>query len=482
MTNNKILNNRYQVQQELGRQTGRRTLLATDLQTQQQVVVKLLLLGKDFEWQDLKLFQREAETLKNLNHPEIPRYLDYFEFDTPDDKGFGLVQTYVEAKSLEQHLQAGRRFSETEVKELAQKILEILSYLHQQQPLVIHRDIKPSNILLTNRSGNSVGQVYLVDFGSVTNIAAQEGGTITVVGTYGYMPPEQFGGRTKPASDLYSLGATLIYLVTGMHPTELPQKDLQIQFRHITNLSREFSDWLEWMTEPSLEKRFASVEIAISNIENPPIRENAIQKLNKKSNKIPKTKIKLIKTCEQIEIILPPKGLGIALVALISCVTPFALGFNLGSFNITSMHPAISGNIFLLLLQGCAIAFLIYLILSSYYKRLHIKIDREKITINHKLFGLKWNFGKPTPISQVSRIDFAQSATDIILTPNLKIIANDFYHFNFNFDAHTNLTDEERKWLVKELSDWLEVPVNTYKYPPEYLQHDGDIDLNKLSR
>jgi serine/threonine protein kinase len=350
---NSILNNRYHVKSELGRQTGRRTLLAIDLQTQQQVVVKVLFLGQDFDWQDLKLFQREAETLKSLNHPEIPQYLDYFEFDTPDDKGFGLVQTYVEAKSLEEHLQSGRRFSEIEVKELAQKILEILSYLHQQQPPVIHRDIKPSNILLTNRSGNSVGQVYLVDFGSVTNIAAQEGGTITVVGTYGYMPPEQFGGRTKPASDLYSLGATLIYLVTGLHPTELPQQDLQIQFRQLTNLSPQFTDWLEWMTEPSLEQRFVSVETAIQSIENPPIRKNAIQTSHQQLSKPLGSRIKLKKSPEKLEIILPPKGFDIGLVTLISCVTPFALGLNFFNGVFFNFHN--SGNIYLILLRACAI-------------------------------------------------------------------------------------------------------------------------------
>ena len=91
------------------------------------------------------------------------------------------------------------------------------------------------------RSGNSVGQVYLVDFGSVQTVLAAEGGTRTVVGTYGYMPPEQFGGRTVPASDLYSLGATLIYLVTGTHPADLPQKDFRIQFEHLTKLSPSFT-------------------------------------------------------------------------------------------------------------------------------------------------------------------------------------------------------------------------------------------------
>ena len=101
--------------------------------------------------------------------------------------------------------------SEAEIKQIATSILEILIYLHGLNPPVIHRDIKPSNILLGDRSGNSVGQIYLIDFGSVQTDAAKEGGTMTVVRTYGYIPPEQFGSCTVPASDLHSLGATLIY-------------------------------------------------------------------------------------------------------------------------------------------------------------------------------------------------------------------------------------------------------------------------------
>ena len=194
-----ILGDRYEVQQQLSKKAGRQTLLVRDLETQKLAVIKLLTFDSDFEWDDLKLFEREAAILKTLSHPAIPQYLDYLELDGKNGKGFAIVQTYIEAKSLEQHLKAGRSFSETEIKEIAKALLEILTYLHGHTPPVIHRDIKPSNILLANRSGHSVGQVYLVDFGSVQTLAGKEGGTVTVVGTYGYMPPEQFGGRAVPA-------------------------------------------------------------------------------------------------------------------------------------------------------------------------------------------------------------------------------------------------------------------------------------------
>lgn len=273
---------RYEIQQRLGKKAGRQTLLARDLETQDLVVIKLLTFSSDFNWDDLKLFEREAETLQSLSHRALPRYLDSFELDTPNGKGFAMVQSYIEAPSLEEHLKAGRTFSESEIKQLAKALLEILTYLHGQKPPLIHRDIKPSNILLTNRSGNSVGQVYLVDFGSVQTLATQEGKTVTVVGTYGYMPPEQFGGRAVPASDLYSLGATLIALATRAHPADLPQKDMGIQFEQATHLSPAFADWLSQMTQPSLDRRFTSAASALQALEQP-LRQSHQLLLNKEN-------------------------------------------------------------------------------------------------------------------------------------------------------------------------------------------------------
>ncbi|WOD36996.1 serine/threonine-protein kinase [Nodosilinea sp. E11] len=257
---NQILQDRYQIRAMLGRKPGRQTFLAHDLQNQLPVVIKLLLFSPDFTWEDLKLFEREAETLKALDHPSIPQNLDFFEVEIEFGKGFALVQSYIEARSLQQWVQDGCRFSEAELTAIAKDLLDILEYLYRLQPPIIHRDIKPSNVLLKNRSGNSPGEVYLIDFGSVQTAA--HGGTVTVVGTYGYMPPEQFGGRSLPASDLYGVGMTLIYLATGQHPADLTQNDLHVEFKHLTSLSESFIDWIEWLTNPSLAKRPESAQDA----------------------------------------------------------------------------------------------------------------------------------------------------------------------------------------------------------------------------
>ncbi|MEL6814177.1 MAG: serine/threonine-protein kinase [Cyanobacteria bacterium J06598_3] len=251
----------YRLVSLLGKQPGRRTFLAVDTRTQANVVVKLLLFGPDFTWEDLKLFEREAETLKSLDHPAIPDYLDSFESDTLLGDGFVLVQTYIEAKSLQAWVAGGRRFDEADLVAIAQSLLNILKYLHSRHPTVVHRDIKPSNILLTDRSGHSPGEIHLIDFGSVQ--LTNHSGTMTVVGTYGYMPPEQFGGRAFPASDLYSLGATLIYMATGQHPAELMQNGLQLEFRDQTTLRGPFAHWIDQLTQPDLSKRIQSTEQAL---------------------------------------------------------------------------------------------------------------------------------------------------------------------------------------------------------------------------
>jgi len=440
-----ILAERYEVHRQLGKQTGRQTLLARDLQTQELVVIKQLFLGSDFEWQDLKLFEREAETLKALSHPAIPRYLDYLEIDEPDSKGFALVQTYVEGKNLEEHLRSGRTFSESEVKELAKSLLEILIYLHQQDPPVIHRDIKPSNILLQSRSGHSVGQVYLVDFGSVQNQAAKFGGTITVVGTYGYMAPEQFGGRSVPASDLYGLGATLIYLVTGLHPTELSQQDLKIQFAdRVTQLNSNLIDWLEWMTEPSLDKRLSSAGEALRTLKNP----RPINKSPMVVQPPPGSDLKLTKKSEFIEIVIPPHGIGFGLIALLSAAVPPSIlllwSGVFSTYNLGINHQfirLISGSFFL---GAVGVMFLF-----AIFRKLRLRIDRQQISYSSHLLGLRWNNSKAAPRPDICQLEIKQIGYKvsqmIIQTDNQK----------YRIGVKQGLSESEIEWLATELSQWL---------------------------
>jgi serine/threonine protein kinase len=186
-----VLHERYQLKQKLGHNAGRQTWLADDIAVFpiQPVVVKLLAFGGEVQWDDLKLFEREAQILKQLDHPRIPKYYDYFHIDERS-LWFGLVQEYIPGSSLREQLNQGKRFTPKQVRKIAVEVLEILEFLHQLNPTVLHRDIKPSNLIWGEDE-----QIYLVDFGAVQDRAAKEGATFTVVGTYGYAPMEQFGGR-----------------------------------------------------------------------------------------------------------------------------------------------------------------------------------------------------------------------------------------------------------------------------------------------
>ncbi len=339
-----IFINRYRLERELSHNAGRKTFLALDFHSQDLVIIKILQFDNLFRWDDLKLFEREAQTLQNIDHPAIPKYLDYFEVEENGIHGFALVQTYIDAPSLETNFKSGCRFSEAELIELATKLLDILTYLHSQIPPVIHRDLKPSNILIANRSAHSVGNIYLVDFGSVQTVASKDNGTITIVGTYGYIPLEQFSGKTTTASDLYSLGMTLIYLTTGVHPAELNQVEGKVQFSN-GELSRQFTKWLEKMTYPYPEKRFESAESA----------KNALNSKDGISGdylhlRPANSKVKVYRDPNKLEIVYPysykPKEKGwlvgcwinsILFIALLSALGPGFIGFALLSLLIKTL-------------------------------------------------------------------------------------------------------------------------------------------------
>lgn len=262
-----VLGERYQLQRQLGKNAGRQTWLAKDIKVSpaKPVIVKLLAFSPQMQWEEFKLFEREAQVLKHLNHPRIPKYQDYFSLDRDMGEGlcwFALVQDYIPGKSLQQLLDEGKHFTQEQVRSIATQVLEILIYLHGLNPSVLHRDIKPSNLMLGKDK-----QVYLVDFGAVADPTVVEGATFTVVGTAGYAPLEQFYGKAVPASDLYALGATLIHLLTGTAPADLPQSNLRIQFQDQVSLQSSFLNWIQCLTEPDLDRRFSSAHQSLEALQ-----------------------------------------------------------------------------------------------------------------------------------------------------------------------------------------------------------------------
>lgn len=254
-----IIEQRYRILYILGKGGIGTTYAAENLQTGERVALKVVSLRRTDDPKVLELFEREARILSQLNHPGIPRYLDYFQVKKRRNSYFYLAQQLVEGKSLAEWVENGWHPQEVEVWHIANQILDILVYLQQFTPPVIHRDIKPQNILR-----RSDGKVFLVDFGAVQDVyhGTLTGGS-TVAGTYGYMAPEQFRGKTVLATDLYGLGATLIFLLTQKSPADLPKRKLKIDFRPQVRVTKRFADWLERMIEPVAEDRFRSAGEAL---------------------------------------------------------------------------------------------------------------------------------------------------------------------------------------------------------------------------
>jgi serine/threonine protein kinase len=262
-----ILGDRYEVEKQLGKKAGRWTLLARDLVTDSAVILKLLFIDDEMHQDDLKLFTREVQTLQTLDHPAMPKYLGYFEIDLAHDgKALALIQSYIEGVSLDQYLSKGRILSEKDTFLLAKAVLKLLVYLHDHDPPIIHRDIKPSNVLLSGRTEDSAAKISLVDFGSVKSFGLSDHTSFTLVGTDGYMPPEQMGRRAVRASDLYGLGMTLLRAITGLEPQDMPRYGLRVEVQELEQLAGcnpAFLDWLQKMSEPELHQRFASAQEAL---------------------------------------------------------------------------------------------------------------------------------------------------------------------------------------------------------------------------
>jgi serine/threonine-protein kinase len=218
-----LLNNRYRVLQTLGSGGFGNTFLAEDthMPSGRRCVIKQLKpVTHDPPTYKLvqERFQREAAVLEELGDGsnQIPKLFAYFS----EAGQFYLVQEYIQGDTLTQKVERAGKLSESEVKNILVSLLPVLDYIHSRR--MIHRDIKPDNVIIRQRDGLPV----LIDFGAVkeamntqVNVPGQSANSIAI-GTPGYMPAEQAGGRPTYASDLYSLGLTAVFLLTGKMPQD----------------------------------------------------------------------------------------------------------------------------------------------------------------------------------------------------------------------------------------------------------------------
>lgn len=225
------LRDRYIIQRLLGQGGFGSTYLAEDTgRFNERVALKELtptLRGTEAVTKAEELFQREAATLYRLQHPQIPRFWEFFR----QGKRLFLVQDFIDGQTyqslLNQRLQQGQRFSEAEILQLLRQLLPVLSYLHRQG--IIHRDISPDNIICRAQDRLPV----LIDLGGVKQVAIDvasqiagshnpSGNVGTRLGKVGYAPDEQMRlGIVAPHSDLYALAVTALVLMTGKKPQQL---------------------------------------------------------------------------------------------------------------------------------------------------------------------------------------------------------------------------------------------------------------------
>jgi serine/threonine-protein kinase len=261
-----LLRDRYHLVKGLGKGGFGATFLAADISLPGNplCVIKQLRPNTNnpqFLSMARELFEREAQTLGKIgNHPQIPRLLDYFE----DRKQFYLVQEFVKGSTLQQEVKKNGILNEAQVKQVLQEILVILKDIHAQK--VIHRDIKPANIIRREIDDKLV----LIDFGvvknQVNNVAAdnsdQTALTAFAVGTPGFAPPEQLAMRPVYASDIYALGVTAMYLLSGKAPKNMECDPItgEIDWLRYINVSDSFAEILKTMLEVSVRNRYKSAE------------------------------------------------------------------------------------------------------------------------------------------------------------------------------------------------------------------------------
>ena len=209
----------------------------------------------------LVLFEREAKQLDELGkHPQIPELLAYF---TEGDYKY-LIQEYISGLELRREQEKFGVFNEKKLLKFLYEILLILTFIHSRH--LIHRDIKPENIIRRSRDHRLV----LVDFGAVKDL---KGNTVapagTIIGSMGYAAPEQWQGKATVASDLYSVGATSIYLLTGVQPSDLfDYSENQWVWRRrlgVNHISQGLSHILDRLLALALSERYASAEEVLAD-------------------------------------------------------------------------------------------------------------------------------------------------------------------------------------------------------------------------
>ncbi len=189
-----------------------------------------------------ELFEREARALKSLNHPGVPKFFDFF---VEADKKY-LAMEMIHGQDLEKRISLQGPVLPNQAIEWMIQTCEVLEYIHSQEPPLIHRDIKPANLLVRRRDN----QVVILDFGAVKEIGTPLG---TRIGAEGYSAPEQDRGQPLTQSDLYAVGATLIFLLTSQSPMHFYDNrgnGYRFYIESVPTITPQLREVIEKVTQP----------------------------------------------------------------------------------------------------------------------------------------------------------------------------------------------------------------------------------------
>ncbi|MFN3360434.1 MAG: serine/threonine protein kinase [Pseudanabaenaceae cyanobacterium] len=438
----------YQIVEELGRGATGTTYHCRMLATDRAIALKVISLRQVRDWKVIELFTREAKVLSNLNHPNIPKYVDHFTIETAEDIYFCLGQELAPGKSLDKLYAEGWRPQERELKKIAQQVMTALVYLHSLNPPVIHRDIKPQNIIYQP----DTQKAFLIDFGTVQDVYRNTfSHGLTFVGTMGFIAPEQYTGQVSFASDLYSLAATIVYLITGMNPADIPQKRMVIDWRRLATvaISREFGNWLDSLLEPIPEKRAFNSQAVLDSL-----LQKGKSTLGLKSQvpNLENVKIEITRNRESFVVVgkkikrknyfVPPTGIftiaiNIITVTLIVILLrsglPFSNLFGLPLILIVLIWFALS-----------ALANIIYFGKTS-SKELwlfELSLDREKLNFTGR--GIRCSLDSP----EISGVHVAASY--------------DIWRVEVYYGVTTEVLFDEKLGIPLQLADWLATEINHF--------------------
>ncbi|TXT47650.1 MAG: protein kinase family protein [Spirochaetes bacterium] len=253
----------YTLVEELGRGLSASTWRASmpvdsDAVATADAVLKILDFTSTTSWNTVDVFRREAEALRHLSHPAIPRYIESFEDEGEGRLRFVIAMEHIQGKNLASLVGSGKKLTEKEIEGIFAQLCDILAYLGSLRPPIVHRDINPRNIILRDD-----GSIVLVDFSGVQDaIRSALFPGATLVGTAGYIPLEQVGGKASHRSDLYGAAATIVFLLTGRNPAELPTRNLKLDLGNLMDISPRIEPILASWLEPDVSMRTLTAEMA----------------------------------------------------------------------------------------------------------------------------------------------------------------------------------------------------------------------------